>query len=89
MHLKYKIDFLQTYEVFKKLRKNPTNTIFVMKMLYEAQGPSLVSTYSKLLQTSFGGEIAYNLEEISSYFATLNDRPEGSVGQECYKLFPK
>lgn len=89
MHLKYKIDFLRTYEVFKKLRKNPTNTIFVMKMLYEAQGPSLKWTYSKLLQTSFGGEIAYNLEEISSYFATLNDRPEGSVGKECYNLFPK
>ena len=85
----HKIDFFRTYEVFKKLRKNPTSTIFVMKILYEAQGPSLKWTYAKLLQTSFGGEIAYNLEEISSYFATLNERPEGSVGKECYNLFPK
>lgn len=88
MHLKYKINFFRAYKAFKKLRKNPTNTIFVMETMHETQAPSLKRVYNKLLQTSSGGEIAYNLEEISSYFATLKDRPEGSVGKECHNLFP-
>lgn len=89
MHPKYKTNFFRAYKAFKKLRKNPTHTIFVMEIMHETQAPSLKWVYSKLLETSHGAEIAYNSEEISSYFATLKDRPDGSVGKECYNLFPK
>jgi ubiquinone biosynthesis protein COQ4 len=88
MHLKYKIDLLRTYKVFKKLRKNPTNTIFVFEILHSTNSPSLKWTYSKLLQTSYGGKTAYDSEEISSYFGTLAERPNSSVGKECHNLFP-
>lgn len=88
MKLKYKIDYVAAYKTFKKLRKHPENTIFVLQFLLTTNAPSLKWTYSKLLESDSGGKVAYNSEEVSDYFETLSERPEGSVGKECYKLFP-
>lgn len=88
MTLSYKIDYLKAYKAFKKLRKNPVNTIFVFEILYALNPPSLRWTTNKMMETESGGSVAYSSEEVSEYFPTLGDRPEGSVGKECYKLFP-
>lgn len=88
MQLTYKIDYLKAYKAFKKLRKNPVNTIFVFEILYALNPPSLRWTINKMLETESGGSVAYSSEEVSEYFATLGDRPEGSVGKECHNLFP-
>jgi ubiquinone biosynthesis protein COQ4 len=88
MSLEYKIDYLRAYKAFKKLRKNVSNTIFIFEILHALNPPSLRWSLKKLLETESGGEVAYNSEEVSDYFSTLSERPEGSVGKECYKLFP-
>ena len=88
MSLEYKIDYLRAYKAFKKLRKNVSNTIFIFEMLHALNPPSLRWSFKKLLETESGGEVAYNAEEVSDYFSTLSERPEGSVGKECHKLFP-
>lgn len=88
MTLNYKIDYLKAYKAFKKLRKNPVNTIFVFEILYALNPPSLRWTTSKMMETESGGSVAYSSEEVSEYFSTLGDRPEGSVGKECHNLFP-
>lgn len=88
MSLEYKIDFARAYKAFKKLRKNPANTIFIFEILHALNPPSLRWCYNQMLKTETGGEMAYVSEEISQYFSTLSDRPEGSVGKECHKLFP-
>jgi ubiquinone biosynthesis protein COQ4 len=88
MKLEYKIDYLRAYKAFKKLRKNVSNTIFIFEILHALNPPSLRWSFNKLLETESGGEVAYNSEEVSDYFSTLSERPEGSVGKECHKLFP-
>ena len=88
MNLEYKIDYLRAYKAFKKLRKNVSNTIFIFEILHALNPPSLRWSFNKLLETESGGEVAYNSEEVSDYFSTLYERPEGSVGRECHKLFP-
>jgi ubiquinone biosynthesis protein COQ4 len=88
MNLEYKIDYRRAYNAAKKLRKNVSNTIFIFEILHALNPPSLRWTFNKLLETESGGEIAYNSEEVSDYFSTLSERPEGSVGRECHKLFP-
>jgi len=84
----HKIDYRTAYKVAKKLLKNPENTIFIFQFLHATNPPSLVWAYNKLLSTDQGGEITYHSEEVSDYFDTLADRPENSVGKECYSRFP-
>lgn len=84
----HKIDYRTAYKVAKKLLKNPENTIFIFQFLHATNPPSLIWSYNKLISTDHGGEIAYHSEEVSDYFDTLADRPEKSVGKECYSLFP-
>ena len=88
MNLEYKIDYVRAYNAAKKLRKNVSNTIFIFEILQALNPPSLRWSFNKLLETESGGEVAYNSEEVSDYFSTLSERPEGSVGRECHKLFP-
>lgn len=88
MQLEYKIDLIRAYKAFKKLRKNPVNTVFVFDIIYALNAPSLRWSYKQLLKTKSGGEVAYFAEEISEYFSNLSERPDGSVGKECHKLFP-
>lgn len=88
MHLVYKINYLRAYKAFKKLRRNLANTTFIFEILHALNPPSLRWSYNQMLKTETGGEMAYVSEEISQYFSTLSDRPEGSVGRECHKLFP-
>lgn len=91
MKLTYKIDWVKAYKAYKKirkLRKDPINTIFVFELLHATNPPSLKWAYSKLLETESGGAIAYSSEEVSDYYSTLSNRPEGSVGKECHNLFP-
>jgi ubiquinone biosynthesis protein COQ4 len=90
MGLKYKIDYIRAYKAVKKLMgENLSNTVYIYEILYALNPPSWRWCYNKMLETESGGEVAYNSEEISEYLATLSDRPEGSVGKECYKIFPK
>jgi ubiquinone biosynthesis protein COQ4 len=88
MSLEYKIDYLRAYKAFKKLCRNPANTIFIFEILYALNPPSLRWSLEQLMRTESGGEVAYTSEEISEYFQSLSERPEGSVGRECHKLFP-
>jgi len=88
MDVVYKIDYHRAYKAFKKLRKNPVNTIFVFEILHALNPPSLRWSLGQMMKTDSGGEAVYNSEEISNYFPTLSTRPEGSVGKESYKLFP-
>ena len=71
MKLKYKIDYVAAYKTFKKLRKHPEKTIFVLQFLLTTNAPTLKWTYSKLLESDSGGKVAYNSEEVSDYFETL------------------
>jgi ubiquinone biosynthesis protein COQ4 len=86
--LQYKLKPKQAYNAFRRLRKNPTNTIFVYEFLNATTLPALRSTYNRLLESDLGGKIAYESEEVSEYFNSLSDRPQNSVGKECHKLFP-
>lgn len=70
------------------INKNDNKIAFVSHVVKTLSGPSLKWCYTKMLETDDGGKIAYESEEISNYFSTLKDRPEGSVGRECLKLFP-
>jgi ubiquinone biosynthesis protein COQ4 len=89
MKLEYKIDYTRAYNAVKKLlRENLANTIFIFELVRALNPPSLRWCYNKILETKSGAEIAYNSEEVSEYFSTLSERPEGSVGKECYKIFP-
>lgn len=89
MKLEYNIDYIRAYKAVKKLlRENLANTIFIFELVRALNPPSLRWCYNKLLETESGAEIAYNSEEVSEYFSTLSERPEGSVGKECYKIFP-
>jgi ubiquinone biosynthesis protein COQ4 len=88
MRLEYKIDYTRAYKAFKSLRKNVSKTVFIYEILYALNPPSLRWSLNKLMETESGGEAAYTSEEISEYFPTLSERPEGSVGRECHKLFP-
>jgi len=88
MNLEYKIDVKTALKVARKLLRNPENTIFIFQFLHSTNAPSLKWAYKKLLETEQGGKIAYNSEEVCEYFSTLRDRPEGSVGRECYNKFP-
>lgn len=85
----YKLQPILAYRSLKHIiNKNPKKIIFVSQVVKTLSGPSLKWCYNKLLQTQSGGKIAYDREEISDYFCTLKDRPAGSVGEECIKLFP-
>jgi ubiquinone biosynthesis protein COQ4 len=89
MRLEYKIDYIRAYKAVKKLlRENVANTIFIFELIRALNPPSLRWCYRKLLETESGAEVAYNSEEVSEYFSTLSERPEGSVGKECHKIFP-
>jgi ubiquinone biosynthesis protein COQ4 len=89
MKLEYKIDYTRAYNAVKKLlRENLANTIFIFELVRALNPPSWRWCYNKILETKSGAEIAYNSEEVSEYFSTLSERPEGSVGKECYKIFP-
>ena len=89
MRLEYKIDYIRAYKAVKKLlRENVANTIFIFELIRALNPPSLRWCYRKLLETESGAKVAYNSEEVSEYFSTLSERPEGSVGKECHKLFP-
>jgi ubiquinone biosynthesis protein COQ4 len=89
MSLEFKIDYARAYNAVKKLlRENLSNTIFIFELNRALNPPSLRWCFNKLMETESGGEVAYNSEEVSEYFATLSERPEGSVGKECHKIFP-
>jgi ubiquinone biosynthesis protein COQ4 len=89
MQMKYKINYKQAYASYKRLWKNPSNTFLIFQFTRHLVSPSLKHNYAKLLKSDLGGEACYISEEISDYTDTLSQRPEGSVGRECYKLFPK
>jgi ubiquinone biosynthesis protein COQ4 len=85
----YKLQPILAYKSLKHIiNKNPKKIIFVSQVVKTLSGPSLKWCYNKLLQTQSGGKIAYEREEINDYFCTLKDRPVGSVGEECIKMFP-
>ena len=88
MKLEYKIDYTRAYNAVKKLlRENLANTIYIFELVRALNPPSLRWCYNKILETESGAAIAYNSEEVSEYFSTLSERPEGSVGKECHKIF--
>jgi ubiquinone biosynthesis protein COQ4 len=87
--LDYKVNYKMLFNALKRaFHHNRDNTIFVAQVIRATSGPALKRCYNKMLMTEEGGRIAYESEEISDYFATLDQRPEGSVGKECVKMFP-
>lgn len=70
------------------INHNPNKIIFVSHVVKNLSGPSLKYCYNKLLESRAGAKVAYESEEISKYFSTLDQRPEGSVGKESIKVFP-
>lgn len=87
--LDYRVNYKMLYNALKRaFHHNRDNTIFVAQVIRATSGPSLKRCYEKMLKTEDGGRLAYESEEISAYFSTLKDRPEGSVGKECIKIFP-
>lgn len=84
----YQNDYKKMFKALKHALYHPTNgLVFIAQVVRHGSGPALKHTYHKLLKTKEGGEVAFGLEEISTYLPTLVDRPEGSVGRECYKTF--
>lgn len=89
MKLEYNIDYIRAYKAIKRLMVERTaNTIYIFELIRALNPPSLRWQFKKLLETESGAEAAYNSEEVSQYFPTLSERPEGSVGKECHKIFP-
>jgi ubiquinone biosynthesis protein COQ4 len=84
----YKNDYKKMFKALKHALYHPTNgLVFIAQVVRHGSGPALKHTYHKMLQTKEGGEVAFGLEEISTYLPDLVNRPEGSVGRECYKTF--
>lgn len=85
----YGVNYKMLWNALKRaFHHNRDNTIFVAQVIRATAGPSLKRNYMKLLQTKRGGKLAYESEEISDYFSTLKDRPNGSVGKKCIEWFP-
>ena len=63
-----------------KIIKNPAETKNGFALARAANGPSLKRSYSKLLKTKEGGELACALPEFADLYPLLPNCPTGSVG---------
>lgn len=64
----------------KKILKNPADTKNIFALSRAVNGPTLVNSYHKLLNTKKGGEMAYKLPEFVDLYPILPNCPVGSVG---------
>lgn len=88
MKHQYDVNYKALWNAWKRaFVLNRDNLVFIAQIIRHASGPSLKRSYQKLLETKNGGDIAYRHEEISTYFPSLQNRPEGSVGKECFNMF--
>lgn len=80
--MNFSVDWKTAAKCCKKIIKNPADTKNIFVLATAVNGPSLISSYNKLLETKEGGEIACKLPEFTDLYPLLEKCPEGSVGHE-------
>lgn len=82
IRMDFGVDWKTAWKCCKKIVKNPGDTKNIFALSRAVNGPTLVKTYHKLLETKEGGEIACNLPELTDIYPQLDKCPVGSVGHE-------
>lgn len=76
----FSVNWKDALKCCKKIIKNPADTKNIFALATAVNGPSLIKSYHKLLETKEGGEIACKLPEFTDLYPLLAECSAGSVG---------
>jgi len=78
--MEFNIDWLDGWSNFKKMFKDPSSTKHILALAKAMNGPALKRSYSRLLETEEGTNIATSFPEIADLYEHLVDCQSGTVG---------
>lgn len=79
--MNFGVNWKDAIKCCKKILKNPGDTKNIFALSRAVNGPALVNSYHKLLETKEGGAIACAMPEFTDLYAILPSCPPGSVGE--------
>ena len=77
----FSIRWKEAFNLCFKIMQAPTKTQNILALAHAVNGPALKRSYTRLLKTKEGGEIACDQPEFADLYEKLDDCPEGSVGK--------